>query len=51
MTYYYRGTVHLSAGDPAAAVQDFRQALAINPRNQPALHNLAIAESRLGNRR
>jgi len=51
MTYFYRGTVHLSAGDPAAAVQDFRQALAINPRNQPALHNLAIAESRLGNRR
>jgi protein O-mannosyl-transferase len=51
MTYVYRGDVHLSAGDPAAAVQDFRQALAVNPRNQPAMHDLAIAESRLGNRR
>ncbi len=51
MTYVYRGDVHLSAGDPAAAVQDFRQALAINPRNQPAMHDLALAESRLGNRR
>ena len=36
MTYVYRGDVHLAAGDPAAAVQDFRQALAINPQNQPA---------------
>jgi tetratricopeptide (TPR) repeat protein len=51
MTYVYRGDVHLSAGDPAAAVQDFRQALAINPQNQPAMHDLALAESRLGNRR
>ena len=51
MTYVYRGDVHLSAGDPAAAIQDFRQALSINPRNQPAMHDLAVAESRLGNRR
>ena len=51
MTYVYRGDVHLEAGDPAAAVQDFRHALAINPRNQPALRDLALAESRLGNRR
>ena len=51
MTYVYRGDVHLSAGDPAAAVQDFRQALALNPQNQPAMHDLGIAESRLGNRR
>ena len=51
MTYVYRGDVHLAAGDPAAAVQDFRHALAINPRNQPALRDLALAESRLGNRR
>lgn len=51
MTYVYRGDVHLSAGDPAAAVQDFRQALALNPKNQPAMHDLEIAESRLGNRR
>lgn len=51
MTYVYRGDVHLAAGDPAAAVQDFRQALAINPRNEKAMHDLAIAESRLGNRR
>ena len=51
MTYVYRGDVHLSAGDPAAAVQDFRQALAINPQNQLAIHDLALAESRLGNRR
>jgi tetratricopeptide (TPR) repeat protein len=50
MTYVYRGDVHLAAGDPAAAVQDFRQALAINPRNQPAMHDLGVAESRLGNR-
>ncbi len=51
MTYVYRGDVHLSAGDPAAAVEDFRKALAINPHNGPASHDLAIAESRLGNRR
>ncbi len=51
MTYVYRGDVHLSAGDPAAAVQDFRQALAINPQNQAAMHDLALAESRLGNHR
>jgi tetratricopeptide (TPR) repeat protein len=51
MTYVYRGDVHLSAGDPAAAVQDFRLALAINPRNDKAMHDLTIAESRLGNRR
>ena len=50
MTYVNRGDVHLLAGDAAAAVQDFRQALALNPRNEKASHDLAMAEERLGNR-
>jgi tetratricopeptide (TPR) repeat protein len=51
MTYVYRGDVHLSMGDAAGAVQDFRQALAISPNNQKASHDLGVAEQRLANRR
>jgi tetratricopeptide (TPR) repeat protein len=51
VTYVYRGDVHLLAGDAAAAVEDFRQALAINPRDEKASRDLAMAEERLGNRR
>lgn len=35
-TYLYRGNIYLTAGDPAAAVQEYRRALALNPRNEPA---------------
>jgi tetratricopeptide (TPR) repeat protein len=47
MTYVYRGGVRLATGDAAAAIQEFRQALAINPQNQPASQGLAMAEARL----
>ena len=50
-TYVYRGDVHLSQGNAAAAVQDFRQALAIDPRNQKASQDLGMALAQLGNRR
>ena len=50
-TYVYRGDVHLSQGNAAAAVEDFRRALAINPRNQKASQDLGIAETRLGSQR
>ncbi len=35
-TYLYRGNIYLTAGDPAAAVREYRHALALNPRNEPA---------------
>jgi Flp pilus assembly protein TadD len=47
MTYVYRGGVRLSTGDVPAAIQEFRRALAINPKNQPASQGLAMAEARL----
>ena len=50
MSYAYRGGVHLAMNDPAAAAADFKQALAINPGNQPARDALSMAERQLGNR-
>jgi tetratricopeptide (TPR) repeat protein len=50
-TYVYRGDVHLSQGNAAAAVEDFRQALAINPRNQKASQDLGLALAQFGSRR
>ena len=45
MTYVYRGGVRISEGNPVAAVEDFRHALVLNPRNQPARQALAMMEA------
>jgi len=50
-TYRYRGDVHLSMGDPAAAMADYRRALAVNPRDQLSRQQLGVAEAQLGTRR
>jgi len=50
-TYVYRGDVHLAQGNAAAAVEDFRRALAIDPRNQKASQDLGMAEAQLRNQR
>lgn len=42
MTYVYRGNVRQQAGDVAGAVEQYRQALAVNPANQPARQALAL---------
>ena len=36
VTYFYRGNIYQMAGDRAAAVREYRHALALNPQNQPA---------------
>jgi tetratricopeptide (TPR) repeat protein len=51
MTYVYRGGMHLSQGNPAAALEDFGRALAINPRNQAAMQALAMTEQMLAKQR
>ncbi|MBI3279109.1 MAG: hypothetical protein HYZ57_04630 [Acidobacteria bacterium] len=51
MTYVYRGHVFLNRGDAARAAEQYRRALAINPRNQLAQQSLAEAAQRLGARR
>jgi tetratricopeptide (TPR) repeat protein len=45
MTYVYRAGVRISEGNPAAAMEDFRHALALNPRNQTARQALAMIEA------
>ena len=45
MTYVYRAGVRISQGNAAAAVEDFRHALALNPRNQTARQALASIEA------
>jgi protein O-mannosyl-transferase len=45
MIYVYRGGVRILQGNPAAAVEDFRYALALNPRNQTARQALAAIEA------
>jgi len=40
---YNHGTTKLSAGDPGAAIEKFREALTYNPRQEDALHNLEVA--------
>jgi Flp pilus assembly protein TadD len=47
MIYVYRGGVEISQGNPTAAIQDFRHALALNPRNQRAQQALAMTEAQL----
>lgn len=46
-TYQYRGAVYANMGNLQSAVDDFRQAVALNPRNQIASQALAAAEARL----
>jgi len=50
MTYTYRGGVHLGQGNPTAAIEDFRRALALNPQNEIARRALAMTEQQLANR-
>jgi tetratricopeptide (TPR) repeat protein len=45
MTYVYRAGVRISEGNPAAAIEDFHRALALNPRNQTAQQALAMIEA------
>ncbi len=47
MTYVYRGGVRLAQGDAAAAVAEYRRALAIEPQNSVAAQALATAQGRL----
>jgi protein O-mannosyl-transferase len=47
MIYVYRGGVRLSQGNPTAAIEDFRYALALNPRNERARQALAMTEAQL----
>lgn len=49
-TYQYRGAVYANMGNLRAAVDDFRHAVALNPRNQIASQALATAEARLRQR-
>jgi len=45
MTYVYRGGVRMSEGNVNAASEDFRHALALNPRNQTAREALAMIDA------
>ncbi len=47
VTYAYRGVVHLASNQPAAAVQDFQRALALNGDFTEARDGLAQAQARL----
>jgi len=40
VTYMYRGQLFASANNPAAAAEQYRRALEINPRNQQAIEAL-----------
>jgi protein O-mannosyl-transferase len=46
MLYVYRGNVLLTTGDRTGAINEYKRALAVNPRNQPAREALAAAQSR-----
>jgi tetratricopeptide (TPR) repeat protein len=46
MTYVYRGHIFLGRGDMAAAANEYRRALAINPRNQFATDGLSRTQQR-----
>lgn len=47
MTYVYRGNVHMSRGETPAAAEQYRRALAINPKNETARKALTAAEGQL----
>jgi tetratricopeptide (TPR) repeat protein len=46
-TYVYRGLVHTATNQPEAAIQDYRRALAIDPKYEQALKGLAQAQALL----
>lgn len=46
MTFVYRGDVRLSLNDPAAAIAEYRRALALDPGNELAAQKLIQAEQR-----
>jgi protein O-mannosyl-transferase len=50
-TYAYRGLIHMATNEPALAVKDYEQALAIDPRFPPARDGLVQALARLKARR
>ena len=45
---YNLGNLHLERGDPAAAAERYRKALALRPDHLASLVNLSMAEARLG---
>lgn len=45
--YYNLGNTYFRLADYRSAIAAYRKALAIDPRDEDALHNLALAESRL----
>ncbi|HEV3333939.1 MAG TPA: tetratricopeptide repeat protein [Bryobacteraceae bacterium] len=47
VTYVYKGLVHMATNQPAAAMQDFQRALALDPKLQQARDGLAQAQARL----
>jgi protein O-mannosyl-transferase len=46
-TYVYKGLVHLRLNQPAAALQDYQRAVALDPTYKPALSGLAQAEAQV----
>jgi tetratricopeptide (TPR) repeat protein len=51
MTYVYLGGVYQNTGDLADAIDEFKHALALDPKNGAALQSLRNAEAALANRR
>ncbi|HLM97835.1 MAG TPA: tetratricopeptide repeat protein [Bryobacteraceae bacterium] len=51
MTYVYLGGVYQNGGDLADAIDEFKHALALDPKNEAALESLRNAEAALANRR
>jgi tetratricopeptide (TPR) repeat protein len=45
ITYSYRGVIHIATNQLEAAIQDYRRALAIDPKNAQALLGLAQAQA------
>jgi tetratricopeptide (TPR) repeat protein len=50
ITYAYRGVVHIATKQPEAAIQDYRRALAIDPKNEQALDGFARAQALVAHR-
>lgn len=46
MTYLYRGNVYMQSGEPARALEDYRQAVKLDPSIEAAQQALAMAERR-----
>ncbi len=46
MTYAYRGSIHLERNEVAAAIQNYRRALELDPNNSVANQGLRVAQER-----